>query len=146
MKYKLILFLFFNLAGLLLIGCVKDEPEILNNSPSEPLVFHKKFEDLIKQEKFYRAISKIPKKGVIYNKGNAFGKTVMENQYGFTISRKLVNEIKTDSSSVYTMLITRNDSIPNVLENLVVEINNKNFIESYMIKYTSNNDLKGGNL
>ncbi|WP_394759277.1 hypothetical protein [Flavobacterium sp.] len=142
---KLLLTIF--LVGLLLFSCSAENDLIENDLNKQNTgVNHRKFEDLIKQEGFRKAILKVPKKKKGTASTNTNGKTVMEQQYGFTISNELVNEINKDSIVSYTIHIVRDNSLPNELENLVVQVYNQNLIKSWIIKYTNDVQITSENL
>jgi len=138
MKQKLIkikLLLTFSLVALLLYGCERDHEEIQN---PQTTVSHKQFKELIKQENFKSSISQIQKKNQEFSKKTTFGKTIMEQQYGFTIPDQLVNVMQNDTLISYTMLITRDSMAPNEVENLIVQ-NTSTQTQAHIIKYDSNN-------
>lgn len=138
---KLKLLLTISLAGLLLYGCNVEEEKIDNSNQPNVNVKHMKFEELIGQQKFQNAMAKRPKKGTGNASSSANGKTIMEQQYGFTIVEREVNVVQTDSLTSYTMLITRDNSLPNELDNLVVQVDYQNIVKSYLFKYTSNSPI-----
>ena len=131
------------LAGFLLFSCQKDAYDDAIYQ-SQFKVSHKKFEDLINQPKFSKAISKVKGdiKNITLSTNNTVGsRTIMENQYNFTISDKLVNVIEKDTLTSYTLFITRDDTPTNVFENLVVQVNNQNQTHAFILKYTSDTDI-----
>ena len=85
----------------MLFGCSEDLYEEKNQNETLK-VSHKKFEDLIQQTKFCNAINKVQQ---AKNNSNV-AKTIMEEQYGFTISNKPVNVIENDSVTSYTLFVT----------------------------------------
>lgn len=110
-----------------------DDESLQNN---EFKVSHKKFEDLIQDEKFSKALAKVNE---VKNKASqSTNKTVMEEQYGFTITDMPVNVMENDTVTSYTLYITRDNNLANVIENLIVQVNNQNEIDAYILKYTSN--------
>ena len=103
------------------------------------IVTHEQFQNLMLQPEFLKAINKVPKKIKTTSK-NSFeeGKTVMEHNYGFTISQGLVNKIQRDSLTTFTMHIVSDVPVADEIQNLIVQINNQNKIESWIIKYKVN--------
>lgn len=140
------LLLTISLAGLLLFACQVDR-DLTNENLYEKngVIMHKKFEELIKETQFKTAFEKInkPKKG-FSNKGNTTSRTVMENQYGFTISDYPANVVVSDSITSYTFLITRENTNQNAFENLIVNAKQNQDPKAYILKYlstTSFNDV-----
>ena len=128
-----------------LVNCVKDddfkqttkqEQLFKNNIPFE---FKKKsYAQLNNEVKFVSAINNVFNKGKTKSRVNA--KTVMEDQYGFTIDSTLIKEISSDDFTSYTFLIHREVVNESVFENLVVTINNDSVPKAYIIKYHLNSD------
>lgn len=125
-------------ALLVLSSCEKDfNEEALPNSQFK--VSHKKYEDIIQEEKFNKALAKVNE--VKSKASSSTNRTVMEEQYGFTITDMPVNVIENDTVTSYTLFITRDDNPANVIENLIVQVNNQNEIDAYILKYTSNENF-----
>jgi len=133
-----ILFLLFSLI-LFISSCEKDLYD--DSIYQENLRLEKiSFSNLIKNDKFITAYSKIMK-----TKTNDFtNRTVMEEQYGFTIVDEPVNVLQNDTITSYSILITRDENPNNVVENLVIQINQNNETTANIIKYTSNIELYNG--
>lgn len=128
------------LAGLLLFACQVDK-DLTNENLYEKngTIMHKKFEELIQETEFKTAFDKInkPKKG-FSNKGNASSRTVMEQEYGFSIMSEIpANQITIDSTTSYTLLVKRDNQTPNIFENLIISIDKKQTITAYLIKFES---------
>ena len=64
-------------------------------------ISHVSFGELLKNKKFSTAYSKVLQQQSLTNK------TVMEEQYQFTIANKPVKVIETESATSYTILINR---------------------------------------
>lgn len=133
------------LAGILLNSCQKDDL-IEHSKPNQILRFTKKnISDLFKEDKFKSAFEKIPKRKKTINN---FEKTVMEEEYGFTIIGNIANEIETNTITSYTIKIKKNNT--NNLENLIIQRdnNNPNDIKAFIFEYLNpykehyNGDLK----
>ena len=133
MKQKIvkILSLFF------LIGLFSCQEEAIFENDfriKELKISQKSFQELIIDSKFNTAYAKTFKNEI--NKSNfSSGKTVMENQYGFTITDKPVNVIEKDSLTSYTIFIERDNQNPNEYENLIVQIDNHNTTHAVIVKY-----------
>ena len=135
-KFK---FLIVSITMLLFISCEKeiyDDALYQDNLKLEKFTFS----TLIKNEKFITAYSKIMK-----TKTNDYAnKTVMEEQYGFTIVDEPVHVLQNDTITSYTMLIKREENPNNVIENLIIQTNQSNQITANIIKYTGNFELYNG--
>ncbi len=138
---KLGIFLFG--ISFLLTNCEYDEevqkPKATAKNQLPFKLNEKSFQELYKDPNFSRAINQITSKKI---KGSALSsKTVMEEQYGFTIDSTTINELIFDSFISYTMLINRETSNPTFFENLVVVIDSTNTITASIVKYTLNSEL-----
>lgn len=137
-EIKLVLSL--SLAGLLLFSCQVEE-EFINEKPHDKsgLIMHKKFEELIQVTQFKTAFDNItkPKEGFSY-KVNAPSRTVMEQQYGFTIKDYPANVVVSGSITSYTFLISRENTPSNVFENLIIKTKENEKSKAYILKYESN--------
>lgn len=92
-------------------------------------ISHKNFSELLNDRKFNKAY------GEVLEKKNIMRRTVMENQYQFTIANGLANVIETDSDVTYTLLIKRDSIEENTIENLVVKIDSLNETTAYIVKF-----------
>ena len=97
----------------LLWNCEKDE-FIEKSTTKQEFKYKlkdKNFEQLIKEEKFNDAFKKVfkPDKENVKTKygTKSSSKTVMEEQYGFTIDSTIIKEISSDKYTSYTMFIHR---------------------------------------
>lgn len=134
----------FVLAVILVLGSCEVEQDLVteNSRQDKVLIMHKKFDELIKQTAFKTAFNKIFKPKISnFNSRNSTNRTVMENQYNFTIADYPANMITLDSITTYTILITRQNPQPNVFENLILTIKENTQPEAFIIKYESTSPL-----
>jgi len=129
--------------GILLFGisitltnCEKEDEfnpeELIEENKSNYKISHKSYATLSAQSKFSNAITKlVPNKNSLMN-----NRTVMENQYGFTIIENMVTEIVVDDYVSYTILIERPEPNSTYFENLVLEVFENNTVKAYIVKYT----------
>lgn len=92
-------------------------------------ISHVSFGELLKNKKFSTAYSKVLQQQSLTNK------TVMEEQYQFTIANKPVKVIETESATSYTILINRAIDDVNSFENLIVQQFNSGETTANIIKY-----------
>ena len=93
-------------------------------------ISHVKFNELLKDNKFSKAYGKVQ------DKRSLVGKTVMEEQYNFTIADKPVKVLEWAEGITYTILINRTIKDITFFENLVVEQFTDGQIRANIIKYT----------
>ena len=93
-------------------------------------ISHVKFNELLKDNKFSKAYGKVQ------DKKSLVGKTVMEEQYNFTIADKPVKVLEWAEGITYTILINRTIKDITFFENLVVEQFTDGQIRANIIKYT----------
>lgn len=141
MNIKLNSLIKFFLVLLLLSSCEKDLYE--NQIKESTLkISHKQFSELLQVDAFNKSLNEVLKI-TEYQKSKENlalnGKTVMEEDYGFTITGKPINVIENDTITSYTLFVTRDNNPLNVIENLVIQANNNNpsDIKAYLIKYTN---------
>jgi hypothetical protein len=133
-KFKNILKLFALGTVFVLGGCEAEKDFAEENTQQKTgTIMHKKFEQLIQETQFRTAFNKIYKQKKDTN--NTASRTVMENQYGFTIANTPANVIANDSITSYTFLINRPLAQPNVFENLIVSVKQNTEPEAFIIKY-----------
>ena len=96
-------------------------------------ISHVKFNELLKDNKFSKAYGKVQ------DKRSLVGKTVMEEQYNFTITNGLANVISNGNNVNYTLLINRINDEENSFENLIIKVDSLSQITAYIIKYKSDN-------
>jgi len=127
----------------LLINCEYDEevqkPQTTAKNQLPFKLNEKSFQELSKDPTFSRAINQLVSKKI---KGSALSsRTVMEEQYGFTIDSTTINELVFDNFTSYTMLINRENSDTTFFENLVVVIDSTNISTATIVKYTLNSEI-----
>ncbi|WP_288981613.1 hypothetical protein [uncultured Flavobacterium sp.] len=130
MRQKIRFSLFFLSIGFLFLlsSCEKDlYEEGINQKRLK--ISHVNFNDLLKDQKFSKAYNKVQAQ-----KNNA-AKTVMEEQYQFTIANKPVKVVETESATSYTILINREIDDVNSFENLIVQQLNSGETIANIIKY-----------
>ena len=94
-------------------------------------ITEKKFEELILDTKFKNAYNEISKSKNL----NLNAKTVMENNYNFTISDLPAKVIENGNKISYTFHITRDSDDVGYFENLVVGIDSLNQTTAFIAKY-----------
>lgn len=126
-KLKNILFLF---ASLVLVSCSEDlyDHEIQKNDSGYKIT-DKSFEELRKDKKFMKAY------GEINSTGNSTSKTVMEQNYNFTISDIPAKVIEKNGKTSYTFHIVRDTVNNDYFENLIVGSDSLNQTTAYIAKY-----------
>lgn len=129
---KKIIYLFLISSFITLISCNKDEDYFEENQNKTTKILEIKFDDLIKENKFKNAFLLIPKK----TKTVINGKTVMEDQYGFTIADIPAKVIQDQNGTSYTLPIYRENQSSEYFENLVIKVDNSNQTSAYILKYT----------
>jgi hypothetical protein len=142
MKKKLI-YLSLTISSLLLTNCSVEEKIVENSKQSHVKISEKTFDELIKNEIFNSAYSKISKPNNL-NNNSIQGKTVMEDQYGFTISDQPATVLEETNKTSYTFLVTRDNLVHNYFENLVFEIDSTNSTKAILIKYNLTNEIQYG--
>jgi len=125
------------LAGILLFSCSLQEEELHQFNHDKQLITRKKVSNLFKEKRFISSYQKLPKRK--FTVVNTFGRTVMEEQYGFTIASEYANEVISDSITSYTLAIKRDAITPtNNIENLVIQVNNYTEVtKAFILKYKS---------
>lgn len=123
------------------LGCSEDEtPSVHAQEHEEHLVKEIPFEELLKQSRFNTAYKKVSKNQKNSNALQA--KTVMEEQYGFTIAPENAKVIETDSMTSYTLRIERDIEDPAYFENLVIQVdNNGTETRALILKYNLTSDI-----
>ncbi|MEY2701680.1 MAG: hypothetical protein RLY43_313, partial [Bacteroidota bacterium] len=134
-KKKISGLLLVSLIGLVFVSCELQEEAIhqhVHNSNAK--LYEMKFEELMTNKSFVTSFSKLPK-----SKKNlttaALGRTVMENEYGFTIADKPAKVIEDNGETSYTFLITRDSTDANSFENLVIQTDSTNTTKAVILKY-----------
>ena len=131
MKHKLKkILLLYLLSGMLFVSCSLEEDYATKKRYEEKMkISHVSFGELLKNKKFSTAYSKVLQQQSLTNK------TVMEEQYQFTIANKPVKVIETESATSYTILINRAIDDVNSFENLIVQQFNSGETTANIIKY-----------
>jgi len=136
MKHKLKkILLLFLLSGTLFVSCELQEDTVHQHKHNSNLkLYEMKFEELMTNKQFVNSFSKLPKsKKSIANA--TLGRTVMEDEYGFTIANKPAKVIENNSAISYTFLITRDSINANSFENLIIQTDSLNITKAIIIKY-----------
>ena len=123
MKHKLKkILLLYLLSGMLFVSCSLEEEYLKQDNANLKIKIERKtFHELMKEEKFNAAYTKISKqKNPISS--SALGRTVMEAEYDFTISNIPAKVITYGNNISYSFHINRNVSNSNYFENLVVKV------------------------
>ncbi|RXR21080.1 hypothetical protein EQG63_03835 [Flavobacterium amnicola] len=126
------------LVGITLFSCSLQEEELQQfDHNKDLLITRKKVTKLFKEKRFISSYQKLPKRK--FTVVNTFGRTVMEEQYGFTITSEYANEVLSDSITSYTLSIKRDTITPtNNIENLVIQVNNyTEETKAFILKYKS---------
>ena len=137
MKHKSkIIFLLFVIIGTLFASCTMEEEAIKNHNYSKEIkIYQKTFDELLTDKEFSKSFNKLPKiKSVI--KSSTQGKTVMEQQYGFTITNTPVRVMQVGNITSYTFHIERDVNDNTYFENLVVQNDSVGNTSAQIIKYT----------
>lgn len=131
MKHKLKkILLLYIISGTLFVSCSLEEDYATKKRYEEKMkISHVSFGELLKNKKFSTAYSKVLQQQSLTNK------TVMEEQYQFTIANKPVKVIETESATSYTILINRAIDDVNSFENLIVQQLNSGETTANIIKY-----------
>lgn len=125
-KNSLLLFLI----GIIIASCSLEEDYSNSSSYQNKVkIMHKSFNELLKDQKFSKAYNKVQAQ-----KNNA-AKTVMEEQYQFTIADKPVKIVQSENGTTYTLLINRAIDDANTFENLVIKYENDGSINATIINY-----------
>ena len=112
------------------VSCSLEEDYATKKRYEEKMkISHVSFGELLKNKKFSTAYSKVLQQQSLTNK------TVMEEQYQFTIANKPVKVIETESATSYTILINRAIDDVNSFENLIVQQLNSGETTANIIKY-----------
>ncbi len=131
LKNSLLLFLF----GIIMVSCELQEEAIHQHEHNSNLkLYEMKFEELMTNKRFINSFSKLPKSKKNLTTATV-GRTVMENEYGFTIANKPAKVIEDNGETSYTFLITRDSTDANSFENLVIQTDSTNTTKAVIIKY-----------
>ena len=141
MKHKLKkILLLYIISGTLFVSCSLEEEYLKQDNANLKIKIERKtFHELMKEEKFNAAYTKISKqKNPISS--SALGRTVMEAEYDFTISNIPAKVITYGNNISYNFHINRNVSNSNYFENLVVKVDSTTIPKAYIIKYILNSN------
>jgi hypothetical protein len=131
LKNSLLLFLI----GIIMVSCELQEEAIHQHEHNSNLkLYEMKFEELMTNKRFINSFSKLPKSKKNLTTATV-GRTVMENEYGFTIANKPAKVIEDNGETSYTFLITRDATDANSFENLVIQTDSTNTTKAVIIKY-----------
>ncbi len=124
-----------------MVSCELQEEAIHQHEHNSNLkLYELKLEELMTNKKFVNSFSKLPKsKKSIANA--TFGRTVMEDEYGFTIANKPAKVIENNGETSYTFLITRDSTNLHSFENLVIQTDSLNNTKALIIKYNLTSDI-----
>ncbi len=138
LKNLLLLFCF----GVIILSCsLEDEVIQEHNHANNVKVEKVNYNELFKQKLFSNTMKRIPKKKIAVT--NEFGKSVMEEQYGFTIIDTPVKVVEIDGKISYTIQIVTDNNLDGKLENLILYPDADIDKMGYIIKY---NTLKNNQL
>jgi hypothetical protein len=120
-----------------MVNCQKDDEHTFANDQQKSTAIQFKIKTLPELEddlKFRTAIQKVTSSKKI-NSLNVLSRTVMEDQYGFSIDYTTIKEVNINNFTSYTMLIRRDSTNVNFYENLVVQVNELDETLAYVVKY-----------
>ncbi|WP_306350943.1 hypothetical protein [Flavobacterium sp. '19STA2R22 D10 B1'] len=119
-------------ALMFIYGCEINEDYLKENKYQQEIkISNIEFKDLLKRNDFNTALSIIkPEK-----RTNLFDRTIMEEEYGFTIADAPAKVIETANTTTFTLLIIRNNSNDNEFENLVIALDSLNQTQAVLVKY-----------
>ena len=137
MKHQLKkILLLYLLTGTLFVSCTMEEEAIRNHNYSKEIkIYQKSFDELIKDSKFATSFNKLPKKKSTLQTSTQ-ARTVMEEQYGFTITNTPARVMQVGKITSYTFHIERENSDPTFFENLVIQNDSIGNTTAHIIKYT----------
>jgi hypothetical protein len=102
----------------------------------------KTYEELNELPKFVNAMNKSLKLGKGKGNTSLSSRTVMEDQYGFTLNSTLIKEISSENYTSYTFLIQRDIPSDDYFENLVVDVDSLNNVRAFIVKYLLNSPIE----
>ena len=138
MKINLKVIGFYAFLISLLVSCEKDLYENIVKSAHNETQFHRiNISELTNDYEFVKVYSRIGKLKV-RNEGNVLSKTVLENQYGFTIIDSTVNLVDYGGKKSYSFLIKKDSLAFNKFQNLHVIIESPTSSKFTIIDYDKN--------
>lgn len=137
MKHQLKkILLLYLLTGTLFVSCTMEEEVIRKHNYSKDIkIYQKSFDELIKDSKFATSFNKLPKKKSTLQTSTQ-ARTVMEEQYGFTITNTPARVMQVGKITSYTFHIERENNNPSFFENLVIQNDSIGNTTAHIIKYT----------
>lgn len=118
-----------------MVSCELQEEAIHQHEHNSKVkLYEMKFEELMTNKRFVNSFSKLPKSKKSLTTATV-GRTVMENEYGFTIANKPAKVIDDNGNTSYTFLITRDSTDANSFENLVIQTDSTNTTKAVIMKY-----------
>jgi len=131
------------ISSLFLLSCEDNENLVETIDNKNPKVKEVTLIDLSNDKNFIEAFSKINKNSQLNN--NLLGRTVMEDQYNFTIDDYPVKVIELDSLTSYTFSINNETRTNSVFENLVVNHYINGVTKAAIFKYIPDNNNPSNN-
>jgi len=125
-----------------MVNCQKDDEfttfENHQDTNSKARIIETDLNTLLSKESFSNAFTKVFKKTSKAIGNASVQRTVMENEYGFTIVQDGIKVISNEGFTSYTMLIRRAESNTTYFENLVIDIDDERLEEpkAILMKYT----------
>ena len=118
-----------------LLSCEKDLYEnIVDSAHNEPQFHRVNISELSNDSEFVKVYSRVGKLKV-RNKGNILSKSILENQYGFTIIDSVVNLVEYSDKKSFSFLIKKDSLAHNKFQNLLVEIESPTSSKFTIIDY-----------
>ncbi len=135
-KKKISCLLLLSFVSLVFVSCELQEEVVQDHNYSKNIkIYQKSFDELLTDKKFAKSFNKIPKNKEII-RSNIQGRTVMEQQYGFTITNTPVRVMQVGNLTSYTFHIERDVNDNSYFENLVVQNDSLGNTSAQIIKYT----------
>jgi uncharacterized membrane protein YgcG len=139
MKQQLFKKLSLLFIGSILFSCSLEEEYVEKQQyqqTSKYSIERKSLQELLKNQKFSTAFSQLPKQDIKIT-GSIAGRTVMEQDYGFTISENIPAQVmSTKYLTSYTFHITRDIPAIDFFENLVIQTDTLGTTKAYIVKYS----------
>ena len=139
MKQQLFKKLSLLFIGSILFSCSLEEEYVEKQQyqqTSKYSIERKSLQELLKNQKFSTAFSQLPKQDIKIT-GSIAGRTVMEQDYGFTISESIPAQVmSTEYLTSYTFHITRDIPAIDFFENLVIQTDTLGTTKAYVVKYS----------
>jgi len=135
-KFKNILKLFAIGTLFVLAGCEVEEPfaEKENQNHQHLKIIDKKVNQLFLMPKFRNYVNKSSSQSKVIRYEDE--KSIIETQYGVTVSDENVKIIEANSKTTYTFYVTTRNQETGVFKNLVIEVDSLNNSKAAILKYT----------